>query len=204
MKMKQPAGARAYGQEAGRWNRGNGEEENSALPMYPGEGGKEPHTACIAWAPMWVYVAADETELSAKRARRGIMKMLYAALCIAAMMCVSSGAAAVAEDKLLPVVEFFDEFKQDEAAAKRKYMNRRVAIEGEVHTIENSAEKREIIFDAGGNGSDTVVCRLHKSVKGNIARILLGRSAVMLGVFSSFEANSLTLTDCIFGQFRRK
>jgi len=131
------------------------------------------------------------------------MKVLYATIFIAAMVCASSGSAA-ADDKLLPVTAFFDEFKQDEAAAKQKYMNRRVTIEGEVHAIENSAENREIIFDAGENGSDTVVCRLQKSVKGNIAQIAKGRSAVMLGVFSSFEAHSITLTDCIFGQFRRK
>ena len=132
------------------------------------------------------------------------MKVLYATIFIAAIMCVSSGTAVAADDKFLPVTAFFDEFKQDEAAARQKYTNKRVTIEGEVHKIESSAENRAIILDAGGDGSETVICRLHKSVKGNIAQLLKGQNAVMIGAFSSFEANSIRLTDCIFGQFRRR
>ena len=120
------------------------------------------------------------------------------------MMCAAPCMAAAADDLFFPVTAFFEEFKKDEAAAKQKYMNKRIPIEGEVHRIVNSAEKREIIFDAGGNGSDTVVCRLHKSVGGNITQIFKGRSVVMIGVFSAFEENSVRLVDCIFGQFRRK
>ena len=132
------------------------------------------------------------------------MNLFYTAIFITAMMCVAPGTAAAADDLFSPVTAFFGEFKKNEAAAKQKYMNKRVTIEGEVLKIENSAEKREIIFDAGGNGSDTVVCRLHKSVGGNITHIFKGRSVVMVGVFSAFEENSLRLVDCIFGQFRRK
>ena len=132
------------------------------------------------------------------------MKGLYAAFFIAAMLCIPPGAAVAVDGQLVPVAAFFGEFTKDEAAAKQKYMNKRVTLEGEVRRVENSAGDRAVVFAAGGNDSDAVVCRLHKSVKGDITQITKGRHAVMIGTFSSFEGNSITLTDCFFGQFRRQ
>jgi len=132
------------------------------------------------------------------------MKFFCTAFFIASMMCAAPLTVAAADALFFPVPALFGEFKANEAAANQKYMNKRITIEGEIHKIDNSAEKREIIFDAGGNGADTVVCRLHKSVKGNLNQISKGRSVVMVGAFSAFEENSIRLVDCIFGQFRRK
>ena len=132
------------------------------------------------------------------------MKNLCAAVAIAAMMIVFAGPAGAADARPVSVAALLDEFKQDEAAAKQKYMNKRVIAEGKVQAVESAAGGPELVFAAEDSSSGKLVCQFPKSMGKDIAKIAKGRNVVVVGTVNAFDSNSLRLVNCMFGQPRRQ
>ena len=135
--------------------------------------------------------------------REKTMKNLYAAVCLVAMILVMAGTAA-AEPRAIPAAALYDAFTKNGDEAKQKYLHKRIATEGVVHKTGNAGGNPEIIIHAAKDGSGTVVCQFPPSAANDIARMAKELHVVVIGTVSSFDAGTLRLTDCIFGQPRRR
>ena len=96
----------------------------------------------------------------------------------------------------------FNAFKQNAVAANQKFMNKRVAIEGNIDSIDSSfMGYPQIVFEVDGSyGFANVTCEFPKSAIDAIAKMSTGQHVVIIGTVKGLIINSVTLDNCVFSE----
>lgn len=109
------------------------------------------------------------------------------------------------EDKqaftVVSAVSLWREFDGNEVAAEKKYLKKRVAVEGVIYKIESSPlGYPEVIFNVA-HGIQTVKCQFTKKSTDDIANMKKGQKIIAIGTVSSFVLGSmLSIDDCVVGR----
>lgn len=102
---------------------------------------------------------------------------------------------------VVSAVSLWREFDGNEVAAEKKYLNKRVAVEGVIYKIESSPlGYPEVIFNVA-SGIQTVKCQFTKKSTDDIANMRKGQKIIVIGTVRSFVLGSmLSIDDCVVGQ----